>query len=77
MATLSPEVAAKIAILREKHAAATATLDDAREAITLLRENRVSASYASAGAKAKKAVAVKKAGPVDLDGLMGDLFGEM
>jgi ribosomal protein L12E/L44/L45/RPP1/RPP2 len=67
---VTPEISAKIAEWRIKAALNQLTPDEMREAIRVLREGRVAASHASAGAKAKKSAA--KA-PVDSEALLGEL----
>ncbi len=54
MAT-SPELQAKIELWRAKGLEGTLTPEDMKEAITALRESRISACFASAGARAKVA----------------------
>lgn len=61
-----PAVSAKIAVLRQKAAAGTATREDLREAIDLMRKSRGLAHAVSAASKAKKA-------PVDSDKLLDEL----
>jgi hypothetical protein len=50
----SPEVQAKIQLLRQKSRDGTLTQDEMREAIILMREGRVAASATSAKAKSRK-----------------------
>jgi hypothetical protein len=57
----SPEATARIDQLRALSQTRKLTLEEQQEAIKLVRADRVGASYASAGAKAKKAAAA----PVD------------
>ena len=52
---MSPELIAKLAVWRQKANEGTLTEDEMREAITALREGRVSASYASDTSRAKAA----------------------
>lgn len=70
---LSPEVASKIAIWREKAKTNTLTRDEMREAVKLMRADRVGAAAASTQAKAKKAKAEIPSGDDLLKELMGDL----
>ena len=51
---MSTENSAKLAEWRKKANEGTLSIAELREIVTLLREGRVSACYASAGAKAKK-----------------------
>ena len=50
---MSPEIQARIETLRVKSLAGTITLDEMRESIKLLRENRLSAAQASKPSRAK------------------------
>ena len=70
---MTPEVSARIAILRQKALDNTLTLEDCKEGITLLRQGRVSAAYASENSRAKK-TAVKAAIP-SADDLLAELGG--
>lgn len=62
----TPEVQAKIQIWRERARAGTLTQDEMREAIVVLRQDRVRASAVSATARKRKA-------PVDAEALLGEL----
>lgn len=53
----SPEVQAKIASIRHKIAEKTATLEDMKEGVRLMREGRLSALTTSDSAKRRKAIA--------------------
>lgn len=67
----SPELQSKIAIWRQKALDNTLTVEEMREAIAALRQGRVSAAYASEGARAKKAkVAIPSA-----DDLLSEIEG--
>lgn len=66
---MSPEQQARIQALRAKAREGTLTLEESREAIILLREDRVAASATSAASKARKA---PKA-PVNSDDLLAEL----
>ena len=68
---LSPELASKIAVWREKAKAGTLTQDEMRQAVAMMRGDRKSAAAASTQAKAKKA----KAAIPDGDDLLNDLLG--
>ena len=57
----SPETVARIDQLRQISLTRPMTIEEQQEAIRLVRADRIGASYASAGAKAKKAAAA----PVD------------
>ena len=50
------------------------TMEESFEVLNLVRQGRVSASYASAGAKAKKAAAAPRDGAAILDKLTRGLF---
>jgi hypothetical protein len=52
---MTPELNAKIAIWRQKALDGTLALDEMKEAISALRQGRVSAGIASATSRAKKA----------------------
>lgn len=65
---MTPETSAKLQIWREKALAGTLTQDELRDAIILLREDRVRAAAVSTKSKAKKA-------PVDADAMLGELEG--
>lgn len=60
--------AARIQELRELQRARPLTLQEAREALTLMRGDRVRAAATSATSRAKKA-------PVNADNLLGELEG--
>lgn len=62
----SPEVQNRITQLQEKALAGTLTLEDCRESILLLRQDRLSASQASAASKRAKQ-------PVNTDQLFDEL----
>lgn len=64
-------ISSRIEQFRQKAASGTMTIEDAREAVALLRQGRKSASEAP---RAKKA-AGKAKGPVDTDALFGELDG--
>ena len=66
----SPETVSRIDQLRAFARERKLTLDEQQEAIKLIRGDRVGASYASAGAKAKKASAVKTDGADILAAMM-------
>lgn len=67
----SPEMAAKIAIWRQKALDNTLTKEDMREAILALRQDRKGAAIASAKSKVKKAAKVLP----DADDLLNELGG--
>jgi hypothetical protein len=71
---MTPEVSARISILRQKALDNTLTLEECKEGILLLRQGRVSAAYASEKSRAKK-TAAKVAIPSaeDLLSELGDL----
>lgn len=72
---LSQEAQARIGVLREKARNNTITQDEMREAIQMMRQDRVGAATASAGAKERKATASKKKAPVNSDDLLSELDG--
>jgi hypothetical protein len=61
---MTPEIRERVDILRSKQANGTMTLEDAKEAIALLRQGRI--SVAASGVKSKKSNTVTQ---VDLDDL--------
>jgi hypothetical protein len=67
---LSAEDSARLMALRSKTLAGTASMDELREGIAILRKDRVSASAASGAAKTAKAAA--KA-PVDVGAALAGL----
>lgn len=69
---LSPTVASKLAIWRQKAVDNTLSREEMKEAILLLRGDRRSAAVASVTSKAKKA----KAEIPDGDDLLKDLLGD-
>lgn len=66
---LSPEAQARVQLLRQRSREGTLTDEEAREAIILLRQDRVAAAAASAKSKAKKAAAA----PVNSEDLLSEL----
>lgn len=60
---ISAETQARLAILRQKARDNTITQEEMKEAIQLMRTERVGASAVSAAAKATKATAKTKAAP--------------
>ena len=71
MSPVTPDTSARIAILRSKAADGTATLEDMKEAILLLRAGRVAAASASETSRRTKAqTAIPSA-----DDLMARLMG--
>lgn len=71
-ALLSPEDQAKIAIIRAKNEAGTATVEDFKDFIRTLRQGR-NASIASAAVRRTKA----KAAVPNADDLLNDMLGEL
>jgi hypothetical protein len=72
MSLLSPEMLNKVAEWRAKSAAGTLTLDEMREAIVIMRGNRISAAKTAASSPSSKA----KKGPArSADDLLGELEG--
>lgn len=71
----SPEIEARLSALRAIAQSRELTNEEAKEAIALVRNDRVSASYSAKGAKAK-ADGAKKATPMEaLDKLKALLGG--
>ena len=68
---MSPEVAARIVSLRSKAEDGTATLEDMREGVRLLRGDRVSAAVTSEKSRKVKAKAQIKSADEMLDELGG------
>lgn len=68
----SPEIQSKIATIRQKADAGTATVEDYREAIRLIREGRVSALNAQKASRATGSGRKPKA-PVNTDALFDEL----
>lgn len=66
---LSPEMQSKVQLWRQKAREGTLTVEERREAIQLLRQDRVGAAQISAASRAKKA---PKA-PVNADDLLNEL----
>ena len=65
---MTPETQARIQIWRQKALAGTLSQEELREAIQILREDRVGASQVSRTSRAKKA-------PINADDLLGELEG--
>jgi len=68
---MTPETQAQIGIWREKALAGTLTQEEMRDAIILLRQERVGAAKTSAASREKKAAKA----PVDADALLNELEG--
>lgn len=69
----TPETVSRIEQLRAFTRERKLSLEEQMEAIKLIRQERIGASYASAGAKVKKAAAVKPDGADVLAGLMAQI----
>lgn len=67
----SLETSAKIQMWRQKAAAGTLTLEEQKEIIETLRQDRVGASISSTKSRTAKADAKK---PIDTGALLGDLM---
>lgn len=67
---LSPENTARLQQIRAAVLTGTATLDDEKEGIRILRADRISASSTSAKAKTKKA---EDAAPIDTGAVLANL----
>ena len=63
-----------IQLWRQKSRDGTITLDEMRQAIALIRAERVGASAVSAKSTATKVAAKAKAAPIDSDELLNELF---
>lgn len=69
-AALSPEDTARFQALQTKALAGTITLAEQMEAVTILRQNRLSAQIGSTKARSAKAEAAR---PIDTDALLANL----
>ena len=69
----TPETISRIEQLRAFSRERKLSLEEQMEAIKLIRQERVGASYASAGSKAKKAAAAPVDGANVLAGLMAQI----
>jgi len=72
---LSPETIERIAVLRQKSRENTLTQEEMREAINLMRNERLTAHATSATSKARKSTAAAKKGPINSDDLLSELDG--
>ena len=70
----TPEMQAKIQLWRQKAREGTMTVEEYREVIAALRQDRVAAAGASASSKERKATAKAKK-DIDSDGLLNELDG--
>jgi len=68
---LSPEMQSKVQLWRQKAREGTLTTEERREAIQLLRQDRIGAAQTSTASRAKKA---PKA-PINADDLLSELDG--
>ncbi len=68
---MTPEMMTKIQLLRQKSREGTITIEELREAIALMREDRVGAGEASTKSRTKKAVKAA----INSDDLLGQLDG--
>lgn len=68
--TAPADLSAKIDLWRQKAAAGTLSLDECREALSILRAGRVAASQTSTTSRTKKASAAKSKQPIDSDALL-------
>ena len=68
---ISPEAQSKVALWRQKAREGTLTQEERREAIKVLREDRIGAAQTSTASRAKKA---PKA-PINADDLLAELGG--
>lgn len=67
---LSAENTARLLAIRQKSIEGTATIDELKEGIAILRQDRVSAQIASSQSKTTRAAAAK---PVDTGSILADL----
>lgn len=63
---ISPEAQAKVQLWRQKAKDNTLTLEEMKEAVIYLRQDRMAAAQTSSASKAKKA-------PINSDSLLGEL----
>lgn len=70
----SPELLTRLAELRQKGRAGTLTLEECREGVRLLREDRIGASAASSKARVAKTKANRE---VDSNALLAELEGDL
>jgi hypothetical protein len=71
---ISSEVTQRLAELRHKQLSGTITLEELREGVALMRNNRMSAAAASSGSASKKRTAAAKAN-INSDDLLSELEG--
>ena len=71
---VSEVVATNLQIWRQKSFDGTITRGEMKEAIALIRAERVGASERSATSKSTRTTAKAKAAPVDSDALLDELF---
>ena len=69
---MTPEIHAKVALLRQRAQEGTMTEQDMAETVILLRQGRVGAQIASDTSRRKKAIAAIP----DADDLLSELMGE-
>lgn len=67
---MTPENTARLQALRQKSLAGSATIEELREAVAILRADRISASHASTTSRTAKAAA---AAPVDTGNVLANL----
>ena len=73
-AFMSTTITGNIQLWRQKSLDGTITLDEMREALALIRKERVGASVVSAVSREKKSTAKAKAAPINSDDLLGELM---
>lgn len=69
---MSPEASAKVQLWRQKAREGTLTLEETREALAYLRQDRINAATSSAKASTKKAAGTAKKS-IDSDSLLDEL----
>lgn len=73
---MTPEVQQRISILRSKMVDGSATIEELKEAVILLREGRKSAAAANASSKKTGAAAKPKAAIAHADDMLDELGGK-
>lgn len=72
---ISAETQAQIGVYRQKARDGTLTQDEMKDAIKLMRSERVGAAVVSASSRAAKSVAKEKKKPISGDDLLSELDG--
>jgi hypothetical protein len=71
---MSEIIPSKLQEWRQKAAAGTITIEEMREAIAAIRQERIAGSIRSSASREVKATAKAKAKPIDSDALLGELI---